>query len=142
MAATSSSCKRLEAPAEREDLKLQALFADADAERMMQGFIPKAMEDKWFIYFEDGWLFFHRSWTGALIYALRLDGSPAGVRVIEAWVNRNPDQYKLKDTEFDRKLVRYLIDSILLGKSVPFPTPPGAEKAPQGVFRHHYVGYQ
>ena len=140
MAATSSSWKRLEAPAEREDLKLQALFTDADAEQMMQGFIPREMEDKWFIYFEDGWLWFHRSWTGAVVYAVRLDGSSAGVRVVESWVNRNPGQYKLKDTEFDRKLVTYLIDSILLKKSVPFPTPPGAEKAPQGLARHHYVG--
>jgi hypothetical protein len=126
MAATSSSWKRLEAPAEREDLKLQALFTDADADPIMQGFIPKEMEDKWFIYFEDGWLWFHRSWTGAVIYAVRLDGSSAGVRVVESWVNRNPEQYKLKDTEFDRKLVTYLIDSILLKKSVPFPTPPSA----------------
>ena len=140
MAATSSSWKRLEPPAEREDLKLEALFSDADAERMMQGCIPKAMEDKWFIYFEDGWLWFHRSWTGAAIYALRLDGSSAGIRVVESWVNRNPEQYKQNDTEFDRKLVAYLIDRILLGKQVPFPTPPGAENAPQGVARHHYVG--
>ena len=140
MAATSSSWKRLEAPAEREDLKLQALFTDSDAEEMMQGFVPKQMEDKWFIYFEDGWLWFHRSWTGAAIYALRLDGSPVGIRVVESWVNRNPEQYKLKDTEFDRKLVTYLIDSILLRKSVPFPTPPGAEKGPPGLARHHYVG--
>ena len=140
MAATSSSWKRLEAPAEREDLKLQALFTDADAEQMMQGFIPREMEDKWFIYFEDGWLWFHRSWTGAVVYAVRLDGSSAGVRVVESWVNRNPEQYKLKDTEFDRKLVTYLIDSILLKKSVPFPTPPSTQKAPQGLARHHYVG--
>jgi len=140
MAAASSSWKRRELPVEREDLKLEAFFTDADAEEMMQGFIPKQMEDKWFIYFEDGWLRFHRSWTGAAIYALRLEGSPAGVRVIESWVNRNPAQYTLKDTEFDRKLVTYLIDSILLKKSVPFPTPPGADNAPSGLARHHYVG--
>lgn len=140
MAATSSSWKLLEPPSEREDLKLQALFTDADAEVMMQGFVPKQMEDKWFIYFEDGWLRFHRSWTGAFIYAVRLDGSPMGVRVTESWVNRSPQQYALKDTDYDRKLVTYLIDSVLLKKSALFPTPPGAEKAPQGLAKHHYVG--
>ena|SRR5215475_7285801 len=125
MPATSSSWKRLEPPTKREELGLRALFTDADAEEMAQGFIPSEMEDKWFIYFEDGWLWFHRSWTGALIYALRLDGSPVGVRVIESWVNRDPRQYTGIDIEYDRLLVRYLIDGILLKKSVPFPTRPG-----------------
>jgi hypothetical protein len=83
---------------------------------------------------------FHRSWTGAAIYALRLDGSSLGVRVVESWVNRNPEQYKLTDAEFDRELVTYLVDTILLKKSVPFPKPPGAEKGPPGLARHHHVG--
>lgn len=111
MAATGSSRKRLDPPAEREDLKFQAFFTDADAKQMMQGFIPKQMEDKWFIYFEDGWLWFRRIWTGVAIYALRLDGSPRGVRVTESWAHPDPEQYALKDTEYDRKLAAYLIDS-------------------------------
>jgi len=90
---------------------------------MMRGLVPGRMEDKWFIYYEDGWLRFHRSWTGAFIYALRLDGSPAGMRVTQSWVNRNPQQYKETDTAYDRKLVRFLIDTLLLRKSdIVFPT--------------------
>jgi hypothetical protein len=87
---------------------------------MRQGFIPRAMEDKWFICFEDGWLCFHRSWTGAFIYALRLEHTPDGTRVTQSWVNRNPEQYNAKNTDYDRRLVRYLIERILLGKDVPF----------------------
>ncbi|MFJ5485933.1 hypothetical protein [Pectobacterium actinidiae] len=90
---------------------------------MKQGVIPKQMEDKWFIYFEDGWLRFHRSWTGFFIYALKLDGSPAGVRVTDSWVNRDPTQYTNTDLEHDRNMLRYLIDVALLKKQgVPFPT--------------------
>ena len=141
MAATSASWKRLPPPAEREDLAFNALFTDADAEQMMRGLVPEQMEDKWFIYFDSGWLFFHRSWTGALIYALRLDGSPAGVRVVESWVNRNPQQYSGTDTEYDRNLVHFLIDAFLLRKpDVRFPMPTGQQGAPKGVVQHNYVG--
>lgn len=141
MTATSTSWKRLPPPVEREDLGVDALFTDADAEQMMRGLIPEQMEDKWFIYFDKGWLFFHRSWTGALIYALRLDGCPAGVRVVESWVNRNPQQYSGTDTENDRKLVRFLIDSFLLKKpDVRFPIPREHEGAPNGAVQHNYIG--
>jgi hypothetical protein len=140
MPATSSSRKRLDLPQERENLDFQAVFTDREGDEMRQGFLPSQMEDKWFIHFEEGWLRFHRSWTGVAIYALRLEQSPAGIRVTESWVNRNPEQYNVKDTEYDRKLVRYLIDTILLKRSAPFPTPPALEGAPEGLVRHHYVG--
>jgi hypothetical protein len=141
MQATSSSWKHLPPPAEREPLGFEALFTDEEAEQLMLGLVPDQMEDKWFVYYEDGWLRFHRSWTGAFIYALRLDGSPAGVRVVDSWVNRNRQQYAASDTEYDRKLVRFLIDAFLLKKpGVVFPMPAGVQGSPQGVVQHSYVG--
>jgi len=116
MTATSTSWKRLPPSAERADLGFTALFTEAEAAQIKHGFVPEEMEDKWFIYFDEGWLFFHRSWNGALIFALRLEGSPDGVRVVESWVNRDPQQYSGTDTEYDRQLVRFLIDAVLLKK--------------------------
>lgn len=132
--------KRLAAPERRENLDLQAVFTEAEADRMRQGFMPRQMEDKWLICFEDGWLCFHRSWTGAFIYGLRLEPAADGVRVTESWVNRDPEQYNARNTEYDRSLVRYLIERILLGKDVAFPMPPGVGDKPAGLARHHYVG--
>jgi len=141
MRANSSSWKHLPPPEKREDLAFEALFYDVDLELLMQGFVPRAMEDKWFIYFDEGWLRFHRSWTGAFVYALRLDGSPAGVRVVESWVNRNPEQYGGTDTEYDRRFVRFLIDAFLLNKSdVEFPMPAGQETKMPGLVQHSFVG--
>jgi len=37
-------------------------------DKIKKGFIPKTMEDKWYIYSKDNWLFFHRAWTGQGIY--------------------------------------------------------------------------
>lgn len=101
-------------PAERERLDLLLLFSDADVEQITHGHVPSDMDDKWFIFFEDGWLYFHRSWTGHCIFAVRLDGSPNGVRVIEAWVNRNQEQYNSPGADADRRMVEQLIQSHLL----------------------------
>jgi hypothetical protein len=101
-------------PAERERLDLPMLYSDADAEQMMKGHIPSNMDDKWFIFFENGWLYFHRSWTGHCIFAVRLDGFPAGVRVVEAWVNRDASQYNSPGVDADKQLVEQLIGSCLL----------------------------
>lgn len=70
-----------------------------------------------------------------------MDGCPAGVRVVESWVNRNPEQYAGRDTAYDRKLVRFLIDALLLKKpNVTFPMPPNSSVAPTGVVQHSMVG--
>jgi hypothetical protein len=112
--ANRNSWKTLPPPAERERLELPLHFSDADAERMMRGHIPEDMDDKWFILFEEGWLYFHRSWTGHCIYGVRLDGSPGGVRVIEAWASRDREQYNSPGLETDLRMVKQLIDTRLL----------------------------
>jgi len=103
--------KRLPPPEKREKLELSALFSDAEAERMRQGFAPRDMDDRWFVYFEDGWLNFHRSWTGSHVYALKLEGSPFGVRVVEGWVSRDED-YRSPGIEHDRDFIVKLTRSL------------------------------
>ena len=99
-------------PAESKKFKFEKLYTDYEAELMMNGHKPKSMDDKWFIYYEAPWLYFHRSWTGHCIYKLKLDGSPAGVRVIEAWVNINKDQFNGEHLD-NSKLLQNLIESRL-----------------------------
>jgi hypothetical protein len=138
--ATRDSWKALPSPEKTEPLGFSALYTDVDAEKMMRGLVPQAMEDKWFVYFLEGWLYFHRSWTGACIYAVRLGGSPAGVRVVDSWVNRDPQQYRADDLEYDRKLVAFLIEALLLGRSAQFPRPSDTPQEMPGVYQHHLVG--
>jgi len=111
--ATKNSWKHIEYPAIRENLQFEALFTNAEAEKLMQGLIPEQMEDKWFIYFSEGWLFFLRSWTGACIYAIKFHGVPNGVCITDSWVNRVSEQYSSVDVEYDKNVVRILIDSLL-----------------------------
>ena len=86
----------------------------ADFKRIKRGFIPREMEDKWFIFFEEPWLYFHRSWTGKCIYAVRFESSATKASAVESWVNKNGRT----TPEYDdaRALVKTLINGCLLGK--------------------------
>jgi hypothetical protein len=138
--ATITSWKALPPPERREPLDFAAEFTDADTDLLVFGLIPKEMEDKWFICFHQGWLLFHRSWTGACIYGLRLEAMRGGSRVADSWVNRDPAQYTATDVEYDRKLVCFLIDALLLRRAAIFPMPAGVESAPPGAYQHSVVG--
>jgi len=78
-----TSWKTLPPPEQRASLGFAALFDNAEAERLVLGLRPAGMEDKWFICFHQGWLLFHRSWTGVCIYGLQLERLADGVRVAE-----------------------------------------------------------
>lgn len=61
--------------------------------------------------------------------------------ITEAYVNRDPNQYKEKSLSYDAKLLLFLIDNLLLGKDHPFPMP---DNLPynflKGLYQHHIAG--
>jgi len=109
--ATRASWKTLPTPDKREWFDVPDMFPHATADRMKGGHVPIDMDDRWFIYFEEGWLHFHRSWTGSHIFALKLDECAQGVRVIEAWASRELEQYRSAGIEHDRQTVVRLVRS-------------------------------
>ena len=138
--ATKESWKTKPPPEKKERLGYEALFSDSDADQLMKGLVPLEMEDKWFIYSEDHWLYLYRSWTGALIYWIKLDRSPAGVRVVDSWVNRNPEEYKETDIEYDRQMLNFLIRRFLLDEEVDFPIRREDQNiTPKGIYQHHFT---
>ncbi len=42
-------------------MTLDRVFSPQDMDRIRRGVVPEAMEDKWFIYWKEGMLFFQRS---------------------------------------------------------------------------------
>lgn len=138
--ATKTDCQTLALPASREDLGFELHLSEADAQTVMMGLLPRDMDDKWFIYFEEEWLYFHRSWTGACIYALRLTKSLDGFQVAESWVSRELTQYKETRTDYDRELLRFMIQALLLKQPAEFPRPPEAALYPKGAYQHSVVG--
>src|SRR5262249_61512865 len=65
--ATRSDWKTQPMPAENERIALERDYSIEEFDRLRAGLVPQEMEDRWFIYFEDPWLFLHRSWTGFCI---------------------------------------------------------------------------
>src|SRR5262245_54727982 len=139
--ATRGSCKVLPLPDIRADLGFGESYTADDFERIKRGVTPQEMEDKWFVFYEEPWLYFHRSWTGACIYAVRFRSSHSGVAAVESWVTRDPDHYKETRTDYDRALLKFLIDAFLLGRQAAFPVPSDVPaSAPAGVYQHNLVG--
>ena len=63
--ATRTSWKTLPLPEARVAVDFTASCTKEEFQRIRRGLIPREMEDKWFIFYEEPWLYLHRSWTGA-----------------------------------------------------------------------------
>jgi hypothetical protein len=139
--ATRGSWKIVSLPSARADLSFAAAYTLEEFEHIRRGVRPREMEDKWFVFFEEPWLFFHRSWTGAGIYGVRFELSDSGAVAVESWVSRDTDQYRETRTDYDRAVLTFLIDALLLKKRAVFQVPGNVPPdVPTGLYQHHLVG--
>ena len=129
-------------PENHAELTVNWSYSAEEVRRLKEGLIPELMEDKWFVFHEEGKLFFHRSWTGFCVYEVEITEIEAGIRIERFKVSRDLEQYRPSSDEFDINLLRYLIDHLLLGKEVPFPQLPALQgSVHQALSRHHNVGH-
>lgn len=108
--ADRNSWKNSPPPIEREEFKVAWTFPTAMGARMTAGHIPEGMDDRWFILMDDGWLLFHRSWTGSCIFGLKVNDQPEGISISEGWVSRKADEYSSTDIENDIDLAERLLN--------------------------------
>ena len=113
-----------EMPSQNAVLSVHKEFTLTEYKELEKGIRPREMEDKWFIYFENDQLYFHRSWTGYCRYIAKFETVEGKYCITEVIVNRNKKQYKEQDDKRDLKLLFYLIDSMLLHKPTQFPEHP------------------
>jgi hypothetical protein len=112
-------------------------FSAEEFARLRAGFVPEAMEDKWLAFYEEPFLFMHRSWTGDLVYRIRFEQS-GGAVATECVMSRGalgPD-----DPAYAATLLSFLVRAVILGQDVPFPQPPGGPVGPPGVLQHALSG--
>ena len=98
-----------EMPSRHERFRLGMEITATEKAVLEYGHIPEAMEDHWFMYFEDSIIHYHRSWTGYCIFEARIEPEEDHFIVTEARVNRYPGHYKETDVERDRHLLARLI---------------------------------
>ena len=139
--ATRNSWKSLQMLETKKQVSFERRFTEQEFEKISFGVIPQQMEDKWFIFLEDMQLNFHRSWTGQCIYQIRFEKNIKEFIITEAWVNRNQEEYRNTDDDYDVALLSFLIDNFILGKNSPFPMPNDLpSNLPKGVYQHTVVG--
>jgi len=126
-------------PSMRINIHLDRIFSPQEMKRILRGLVPEQMEDKWFIYWKDDTLFFHRSWTGFCIYVVRFAADGDTYRMIEADVNRDPAQYKGTSDERDAEKISYLVDVLLLHQEAVFPSDEPSSKK-QALMNWNQVG--
>ena len=107
---TKDSWKTVEIPEEHTNIELGLTLNIDEMEIIKKGHRPETMEDHWFIYFENGQLFIHRSWTGFCVYIIDIDNNG---NIKSAIVNRNESQYKNNNDEYDQYMIGYLVYSMV-----------------------------
>jgi hypothetical protein len=112
-------------PKQRTELVLDRTFSPGEMDLIKRGFIPKAMEQKWFIFFERNRLHVHRSWTGVCVYVVQFEKKACDYVISRVEANRHPKQWSETDDVYDAKLLSWLIDGALLGRERPFPQKAG-----------------
>lgn len=104
--ATKEDWKLKDMPIKNEKFIFQRVFTADDMFNLSRGYIPEAMEDKWFFYMENDTWYAHRSWTGICIYIVAFNKD--GKHLVT--VNRDDSQYKCKDVNEDGKRLNTLLN--------------------------------
>ena len=116
--------KVLPMPEQHVVLRVNRVYAPGEMEHIRRGVLPKVMEDKWFIFYENDTLYMHRSWTGVCVYQADFVEDEGGAKVSRLLVNRDPQQYTNTDDDFDARQFVFLVDILLLEDySQPPPMP-------------------
>ena len=135
MIATANSWKR-QPFGEGVPLRCSLTLSREELERVQAGFVPREMEDKWFIYYEAPYLYLHRSWTGQPVYRVKLVARNDGAFVEEALISKDVAG---GGAEHDALLLDFLISNLLLGQRKPFPVPEELAHA-ASIYQHHISG--
>lgn len=139
MIATAASWKR-QPFGEVRSLPYEARFDPPACERLRAGLVPEEMEDKWFVYHEGGSLFFHASWTGQGIFRVDLaDDGDGGAQVVGAFCARDVLERSAGGPDHEARVLGFLVSNLLLGRSEPYPLPPGKKPGPRASLRQHVV---
>lgn len=102
-------------PVEHEKIILNKILTNEEYNTLILGHRPQDMDDRWFAYYKDSWLYLHRSWTGYCIFKIKLALIDERYMLTEALLSRDPDQFKSTDEESDINIINFVIDLVIKG---------------------------
>ncbi len=113
-------------------------FDPSEVRTLKRGLVPKAKEDKWFIYFKKHTMFFHRRRTGQGAYQVRLKLRRDGSAKVK-WAKASKDVIVI-DKHYEAALLDFLIANLLLELDIDFPRHVKIEEPAKGVFQKTVAG--
>jgi hypothetical protein len=123
---------------EVKPIPYRSRFSVTEYQTLKLGLFPRQMEDKWFGYYQEPFLILGRSWTGMPVYKFKLKrvigGAVAGGAVCAA------DMLTDSDSEYQAKLLDFIVSNLILGQGKPFPAPARLEGKPSDLYQHIVVG--
>ncbi|MGP1993574.1 hypothetical protein D9V96_016960 [Zobellia laminariae] len=81
--------------------------------KLVMGFKPTSMDDKWFIYSQNESIYFHRSWLGHCIFIAKIVKSENDIFIGDITANKKPDQFGTSDIEVKKEMFNKLLDYVL-----------------------------
>lgn len=115
--ATKDDWKTSEMPETKVGLPIDQKYSKEEYNEIKQGYIPKGMEDRLFIYFENDKLYLHRSWTGICVYELNFIKKNEKYIISECYLNgKIAEQGNIKGLKDEAASVLSLIEMLLLDK--------------------------
>ena len=111
-------------PEERRALGLHRSFSTEEFHKLRQGVKPEGLADKWFAFYEEGWLNLHRSDSGVCVYRIRLVERDGQWDVARCEVNDHRRQRRTLGDAYDVAFCEWVLDNVLLGRVTSRPRPP------------------
>ncbi len=100
-------------PEKYETKSLDLEISIAEFKTVEGGVFSKSMEAKWNVFVLDSVMYFARSWSHFCIYKVHLKREVEKVIISSFQVNRDDNQYKNKDLDFDTIIVKKLLQNLL-----------------------------
>ena len=116
--ATKNDWQRKPLPKKHITVSTHRLFSKDEKIQVCMGYIPEEMENKWFIYCEENKLYFHRSWTGNLLFIAYFREDNDQYEMFKVDLNRDEEQYSADDDQEDIQRINNLIDRLLLHRHI------------------------
>ncbi len=102
-------------PAKRVLIPFEKAFSLEEMSSLIRGSVPRGMDEKWFVYFENNALHLHRSWTGFCIFRVHFALTSNGWFSTHMEANRHNDQYSSNDAAEDLRLLDALLGMLFQG---------------------------
>jgi hypothetical protein len=102
-------------PQQFERFTLDFSVNESEFEKLKSGHEPDENEDKWYVFYENNILHFHRAQTGDAIFQVRFSSENNVYHVVEVRVSRDVESYKSTNAKLDAETV-YKLMCFLIGR--------------------------